>query len=303
MIFSPHHAVIPFMSQALSDQLVSDIRRHIAARKLPAGTRLTERALSDQFRVSRSPVRDALRKLVELGVIENSPGKGCVVASHEPAAASLPADDPQPTDTERVYLAIAEDRVAGDLTDRVTENELMRRYGVTRATLAAILRRMVHEGWIQRMPGHGWLFLPMLSSLSAYKQSYRYRLLVEPAAMLEPDFKVNREALLACRAEQAMLVEGAVDTASPAQLFDANTHLHETIAAGSGNVFIADSLTRINRVRRLFEYRKAVDREQALRRCQEHLVLIDLLLNGQVEAAADHMRLHLRSAVHDKTQT
>lgn len=291
------------MSQALSDQLVGDIRQYIVARKLPAGTRLTERALSDHFRVSRSPVRDALRKLAESGVIENSPGKGCVVAlGHALSDTALPADLMPVSDTERVYLAIAEDRVASVLPDRVTENELMRRYGVTRATLGAILRRMVHEGWIERMPGHGWMFLPTLNSLSAYKQSYRYRLLVEPAAMLESDFQIDREALLACRAEQVLLVDGAVNTASPAQLFDANTHLHETIAAGSGNVFIVDSLNRLNRVRRLMEYRKAVDREQALRRCQEHLVLIDLLLNSRVEAAADYMRLHLRNAVDDKTR-
>lgn len=93
---------------------------------------------------------------------------------------------------------------------------------------------------------------------------------------------------------------GGVRTASPAQLFDANTHLHETIAGFSGNLFIVDSLRRLNRVRRLMEYRKAVDRDQAERRCREHLTLIDLLLTGQREAAIDFMRLHLRDAAREK---
>jgi hypothetical protein len=42
------------------------------------------------------------------------------------------------------------------------------------------------------------------------------------------------------------------------------------------------------------EYRKAVDREQAARRCLEHLTLIEMLLSDRREAAADFMRLHAR---------
>ena len=48
------------------------------------------------------------------------------------------------------------------------------------------------------------------------------------------------------------------------------------------------------------EYRKAIDRDQAERRCREHLTLIDLLLSDQREAAADFLRLHLRNALREK---
>ncbi len=44
--------------------------------------------------------------------------------------------------------------------------------------------------------------------------------------------------------------------------------------------------------------RKAVDRDQAERRCCEHLTLIDWLLGGQEGAAADFLRQYLRNAVH-----
>lgn len=118
--------------------------------------------------------------------------------------------------------------------------------------------------------------------------------------MLEGTYKLDEDTLKVCLAEQQALVDGGVRTASPAQLFDANTHLHETIASFSGNLFIVDSLRRLNRVRRLMEYRKAVDRDQAERRCREHLTLINLLMSGQREAAADFMRLHLRDAACEK---
>lgn len=160
---------------------------------------------------------------------------------------------------------------------------------------------MVQEGWIERRPGHGWQFQPVLTSSETYRQGYRYRLLIKAAGILEPTFKLDREALLRCRAEQEGLADGGARTASPSALFDANSRLHETIAACSGNVFILDGLRRLDRLRRLMEYRKAVDRDQAERRCREHLTLIDLLLSGQREAAADFMKLHLHNAVREKT--
>ncbi len=293
------------MSRQLATQLAADIQQYIAAHRLPTGTRLPERGLAEHFRVSRSPVREALKRLAAQSVIEVHADGGYAVAQAPEGASALQAfavaaPAAANDSSESTYLRIAEDRLNGLLPDRVTENELIRRYGPTRSQLTGILRRMVHEGWVERLPGHGWAFLPTLSSSSAYVQSYRFRLLLEPAALLETSYRLDAAALKLCQAEQQALVDGAVYTASPAQLFDANTHLHETIARFSGNLFILDSLRRLNRVRRLMEYRKAVDRDQAARRCHEHLTLIDMLLADRPEAAADFMRLHLRDAAREK---
>ncbi|UEP33025.1 hypothetical protein [Burkholderia sp. B21-007] len=48
-------------------------------------------------------------------------------------------------------------------------------------------------------------------------------------------------------------------------------------------------------------YRKAVARDQAKRRCREHVTLLDLLLADQREAAADFMKLHVHNAIREKT--
>lgn len=293
----------PSMSRQLATQLVSDIQNYIAANQLPAGTRLPERGLAEHFRVSRSPVREALKQLAEIHVLQAHVDGGYAVAQSSGDMAKSNATLPPEAviqDEEATYLQIAQDRLNGLLPDRVTESELMRRYAVTRSQLGGILRRMSHEGWVERLPGHGWAFIATLSSGETYGQGYRFRLLLEPAALLEPGYQLDVAALQRCRAEQAALVAGAVRTVSPAQIFDANTHLHETMAGFSGNLFVLDALRRLNRVRRLMEYRKAVDRDQAERRCREHLTLIDLLLSDQREAAADFLRLHLRNALRDK---
>ncbi|WP_309568449.1 hypothetical protein [Achromobacter aegrifaciens] len=48
------------------------------------------------------------------------------------------------------------------------------------------------------------------------------------------------------------------------------------------------------------QYRKAVDRKQAVRRCEEHLVLIELLLTNKTDRAAKMMHDHLAAAAKEK---
>lgn len=289
-------------SRVLGEQLADKIEQLIAHQPLPLGSPMVERALAERFQVSRSPIRDALRRLAERGTLRARAEGGYVVQA-VPTLAALPDAPDTDTPEEQVYLQVAEDRLAGTLPEKVSENDLMRRYTLTKAQLGSILRRIAAEGWIERLPGHGWQFLPILNSGETYDQAYRFRILIESAGLHEPSFKVDEAGLRQCLAEQQALIDGAVEWASPAQLFDANTRLHETIAACSGNVFILESLKRINRLRRLMEYRKAVDRVSAARRCKEHQTLIELLLSGQREAAADFIRLHLRDAAREKSMS
>lgn len=290
------------MTRGISEQLATSIERWIADEQLEVGTALPERAIAERFRVSRTPVREALLRLAEQGTIATRPQGGFAVKARLalPQLAVAAEGSLSSQDDEDTYLRIAEDRLCGALPDRITENELMRRYDITRPRLAAVLRRAASEGWIERLPGKGWQFLPVLSSGAAYDQGFRLRILLEPAAIMESSWRMDEAALRKCRVEQQALVDGAVEWVSPAQLFDANSRLHEVIASFSGNVFVQDALTRVNRLRRLMEYRKAVDRVASAGRCKEHLTLIDLLLSGQREAAADFMRLHLRDAAREK---
>lgn len=287
------------MASQVVEQLVVSIKEYIALEQLTPATRLPERSLAEQFRVSRSPVREALKRLAEDGIVGKSEDGGYVVREAIP---DILVDIPshiEASQEETAYLRIAEERLAGVLPERFTENELLRRYSLTRTQLGNILRRMMQEGWVERLLGHGWAFLPTLSSGEAYNQGYRFRILLEPSAILEPGFRVDNKELMRCRQEQEALLND-IGSASPAQIFDANSRLHETIASFSGNTFIVESLRRVNRLRRLMEYQKSIDRTASARRCQEHLTLIQLLLDHQHEEAADFLRLHLRDAAREK---
>lgn len=58
------------------DMVYDHIMSKILDASLPFGTRLTEQAISDELGVSRTPVHDALAKLVNKGIAEYTPGVG-----------------------------------------------------------------------------------------------------------------------------------------------------------------------------------------------------------------------------------
>lgn len=64
----------------LTLQLVEALREKILAGELEPGERLVEERLSDEFNVSRMPVREALRQLAASGLVIIEPRKGASVA-------------------------------------------------------------------------------------------------------------------------------------------------------------------------------------------------------------------------------
>jgi DNA-binding GntR family transcriptional regulator len=278
----------------IASSLAHEIARLVYAERLAPGDALTERSLAERFLVSRSPIRTALRELERAGVLAAAERGGFKVADPS-AAQALATSEPAPDGSEEVYLAIARDRLAGDIPDRASENELLRRYGVTRPRLQALLRRMSEEGWAERLPGHGWRFLPVLTSMETYRQSYSFRQAIEPAALLEPGFSLNRPVLERHLEQQRRFVAGEILEISAVRLFETNSEMHEAIAECSRNAFFIESLRRVDRLRRLIEYQQQVDREQARLRCTEHVRILELVLEGKNAQAAEEMRRHLRA--------
>jgi DNA-binding GntR family transcriptional regulator len=280
---------------ALAARIVDIIRRE----GLPLGHRLTEQSLCDELGVSRSPVRKALQFLQTTGVVSSQANRGFQVAraASELGALALPT---HAESDEAVYMRIADDRLAAKLPDEVSETDLMDRYSLSRLQVQRALNRMAREGMVERKAGRGWLFLPLLTTTDSYRESYRFRMVIEPAAILEPGYQVDRAELEKCRREQVDLLAGGIETWSRSELFRTGVHLHETIVAGANNRFLLDAMRKVNQLRRLLEYRSKRDRAQTSiymrQQCTEHLVLIDLLLRNERVEAAHFLRNHLDGA-------
>src|SRR6266550_8265050 len=114
----------------LSDKVADLMLETILSRKLMAGDRLpSERELGEQFGVSRTVVREAVRSLVAKGLIEVQSGSGLRVAAVGPAAVResmrlfLRAGQ---LDFEKVHevRAVLEVHIAGVAADRATTADI-----------------------------------------------------------------------------------------------------------------------------------------------------------------------------------
>lgn len=285
----PRPSLVPQVTALILDQ--------IRDRKLTPGQHLRTQALADGFRLSRAPVTAALKELEARGIVRAEPNRGYFLAEEAETLANDGGPGPAPPEAEdETYLRIAEDRLAGRLPDRVSEAELMRLYEVPRVRLTKILFRIAEEGWVERLPGNGWEFGPMLTSREAYEQSYQFRAAIESEALLAPTFRIDEAAFAAAKVEQSFILEEGHRTLSRAELFRANSVFHEMLVGCSGNDFFLDALKRVNRLRRLIEYRVTLDRSRLPTQSREHLTILDLLAEGQREAASVYLRQHVLGA-------
>ena len=65
--------------RALVDKLAATLQSRVLSGELPSGTRLRQEAIAAEFGVSRTPVREALRKLQAGGLVELRPNRGALV--------------------------------------------------------------------------------------------------------------------------------------------------------------------------------------------------------------------------------
>ncbi|MEJ1976211.1 MAG: GntR family transcriptional regulator [Acetobacteraceae bacterium] len=103
---------------------------------LPAGTRLREAELAERFEISRTPVREALKRLETQGLVVHEPHHGAVVATLdygqmaelyfmrevlEGTAARLAAIHATPTERDILRDMVARDRLITDQPKRLAQ--------------------------------------------------------------------------------------------------------------------------------------------------------------------------------------
>jgi DNA-binding GntR family transcriptional regulator len=269
-------------------QIVELVRRE----GVQPGERLFEYRLSQKLGVSRGPVRAALQALASIGLTDAIPNKGYVLREAVDSQAAREALKVSNV-SETHYLRIAKDRLEGRLPDLVSEAELMRRYGLKRAELLRVLDRIAAEGWVERTRGYGWQFAQTLNSPNAYAQTGRLRMMIEPAGILEPTFRWNHDRMAVVREHQERVLRDGLRVFTMSEMFRFGCEIHEAIAECSGNVFLLETLKRLNRVRRLFAYRFIPDLGHIERHTREHIAMLDLLQTGERHRAAALMQEHL----------
>jgi len=280
----------------LQRQIAAKIVEYIRDHGLRKGDHLTELALAEVLQVSRTPVRAALKYLATQDIVAPSgPRRGFSVRVPATSVAKLARDTNTQTDEEALYVRIGEDYIRGSLREQFSEADLMRQYGINRGLLVRVLQRMSKEGVIERNPGYGWRFAPLLRTGKGHDQSYRFRLAVEPAALLEPDFTLDPIWAARSRREHEAIL-ARPDRVSMIRFFEVNTDFHETLAACSGNQFFHHTVQFQNKLRRFLTYSWNYGLERIMASCQEHLEILTAVERGDREWASALMKRHLQLA-------
>jgi DNA-binding GntR family transcriptional regulator len=280
----------------LQRKLVSQIAQYIRDNQLGEGDQLTELGLAEALNVSRTPVRAALEHLSTLGVVAPAgPRRGFHVTAAAPdQLAELTQESSHSDEEEALYMKMAADYVASRLPEQFSEADMMRQYGVSRGVLLRVLQRMSSERVIERNPGYGWRFAPLLRSMESHDASYRFRVIVEPMAILEPSFTLDAAwAGRIRRAHEAILATPQDGQLSVVSFFEVNAEFHEFLAACSGNPFFHQAVQLQNQLRRFLSYSWTYGRERVDASCHEHLAILDALEAGDRDWAAALMRHHL----------
>lgn len=284
---------IPSDAPALHRALARDILRGLRGRDARPGERLSRLALAKEFGVSRTPVAGAVALLETLGVVETY-GRAVLLRDlgFDPERLAPPVEDGGDA-AAALIVTLAQDRGSGALPEEVSERLLQARYGVGRAVLAAALRQLAEVGAVTRNRGHGWRFGPGYASAEDRAAAYRFRLMIEPAGLLEPGFSLPAGWAAEMRRMHEQFLGRAWRETDPVAFFETNAAFHRGLAEASGNRFLVQAVEQQNQLRRFsnYDWQRGVERVRVS--ASDHLGILDALEAGDRAEAAERMHRHL----------
>jgi DNA-binding GntR family transcriptional regulator len=116
--------------RALVDKLAATLQSRVLSGELVSGTRLRQEALAEEFGVSRTPIREALRKLQASGLVELRPHRGALVRA--PSAREIRDAYEVRAELEGLAAELAAQRVHQEQLDGLHETQAQFREALTR---------------------------------------------------------------------------------------------------------------------------------------------------------------------------
>lgn len=146
----------PVRDNTLRAQIAEQLLGMVTSGRYAPGERLTEGALADELRVSRAPLREAVRELVDRGILISQPYRGLFVRPVSEA-------DLRELYSMRTALEQFAFRLAWPLRTPAALAALRERFEQLIADLsegeqsAAIEREVRFHSWVYELTGHGLL--------------------------------------------------------------------------------------------------------------------------------------------------
>ncbi|MGG5573916.1 FCD domain-containing protein [Vibrio diazotrophicus] len=269
------------MKQTTITKLQQDLLIKVVAKlkveQAKVGDSLNESLLAQQFAVSRTPLRAVLVHMSTLGITKAVPYKGFVL---QVDAQSIEIEgDQEESRQEQLYLRLLIDLFFGEIETAFSEKELQERYQSNRGEVQSVLRLLENDGILRRSPGYKWHLDGVLNTLERHSESYRCRLIFEPAGLLEPSWTLDLNGLENCRDRHVKAIQNPKSVTS-SELFRLSADFHELLAACSGNRFLLGNMQQHNRMRKASDLVSMHFQSSVSKSCQRRLEIINLVLEG-----------------------
>ena len=198
-------------AQALVDELAATIQTRILNGTIATGTWLRQESLATEFGVSRTPVREALRKLQASGLVEVQPRRGALV--RRPSARDVREAYEVRAELEGLAAGLAASRIRDGELYRLRKAQTLLRHSV--ASLLASRARAApdqppptdaHDEWIaandsfhlaiQEAAGNRRLLATLADLHQSFPRDLTWVVLAENARLLEANV-AQHEGILA----------------------------------------------------------------------------------------------------------
>ncbi|WKY57237.1 GntR family transcriptional regulator [Vibrio sp. SNU_ST1] len=269
----------------LQQNLLFKVIARLKADDAKAGSSLNESSLAQQFEVSRSPIRAVLKHLSAQGITKVVPYKGAVLQTDAADIDISGQDNDQQPRQEQLYLRVLMDLFFSELGQSFSEKDLQQRYDANRGEMQSVLRLLESDGIFRRSPGYKWQLDGVLNTLERHTESYRCRLIFEPAGLLEPTWTLDNSVIESCRDRHAQAIANP-ESVNASQLFSLSAEFHELLAACSGNRFLLSTMQQHNRLRKATDLVSMHIQSSVTKSCQRRLEIIELVLEGNNQTAS-----------------
>ena len=269
------------------DLLLSLIDK-LRANKIKKGSILNESIIAEYFHVSRTPLRKVLEYLSRENICEKIPNKGFILLIDSEDIESFEAYNTQKSNQELLYLKLLMDIFLNKIGPSFSENEIQKRYSVTKNEARSTLKLMENDEICSRSPGYKWQLNGVFNTLERHSESYRCRIVFEPAGLLEPTWNLKREKLEACRDKHIKAISHP-ESIDAIQLYNLSAEFHELLAECSGNRFFLNNMQKHNRLRKAADLISMYFKSSVRRSCQRRLDILELVLTHDNKAASDKL--------------
>lgn len=194
---------------------------------------------------------------------------------------------------DKVYEFLRNQIMSGKLLPetRLPETELAASMNVSRAPVREALNMLCNDGFVVKVPRHGAIVAPV--TRKEVEDNWELRELIEPYAARAACGLIPREELQRVR----KLIADTADEGNHDMYMDSDYETHSVIYRYVANTQLQNVLKQamLNSMRYRFYAESNHPTYESVTRtvCDEHLAVVDALLDGNPELAYENMRRHI----------